>query len=169
MISQTTSSNNTIHFYDFRRESVEYRMCCLTIVCKNIRLLSDNFGNPCLWCSVALCDIYQYGLNHLHKLAQGLPSYILRTGSGQADSRDVYWLTRRAPMIMSLVTGHNKGGVCRCSAVPTLGWEGGVSFVWKAEPSGIPNIPCLPDGPIPPLLIPSTQTFTLLVVQQKPR
>ena len=36
LISQTTSSNNTLHFSDFHRESVEYRMCCLTIVRKSV-------------------------------------------------------------------------------------------------------------------------------------
>jgi len=45
LISQTTSSNKTIHFCDFHYESVEYRMCCLTIVSKNVLLLSDYFRN----------------------------------------------------------------------------------------------------------------------------
>ena len=128
LISQTTSSNNTIHFCDFHRESIEYRMCCLTIVCKNVLLLSDHFRNSCLLCSVTLCDIYRFGSNHLHVLAKGLPSYILRTGSGRMDGRDVYRVTRRAPMTMSLVRGRHYGGVCRCSTVPPLVREGGIDL-----------------------------------------
>ena len=128
LIAQTTSSDNTIHFCDFHRESVEYRMYCLTIVRKNVPLLSDHLRNSCLQCSVTLCDVDRFGFNHLHKLAKGLPSYILRTGSGRTDGRDVYGVTRRAPMTMSLVRGRNYGGVCRCSAVPTLVREGGVGL-----------------------------------------
>jgi len=127
-IAQTTSSNNTIHFCDFHRESVEYRICCLTIIRKNVPSLSDHFRDSWLQCSVTLCDIDRFGSNHLHKLAKGLPSYTLRTGSGRRDGREVYGVTRRAPMIMSLVRGRNYGGVCRCSAVPTLVREGGVAL-----------------------------------------
>ena len=128
LISQTTSSNNTIHFCDFHRESVEDRMCCLTIVRKNVPLLSDHFHDSCLLGSVTLCDIDRFVSNHLHKLARGLPSYILRTGSGRTDGRDVYGVMRRAPMTMSLVRGRNYGGICRYSAVPTLVREGGVGL-----------------------------------------
>jgi len=130
LIAQTTSSDHTIHFCDFHRESVEYRMCCLTIVLKNVPLLRDHLRDSCLWCSVTLCDVDRFGTNHLHKLAKGLPSYILRTGSGRTDGRDVYGVTRRAPMTMSLVRGRNYGGVCRCSAVPTLVQEGGVGLTF---------------------------------------
>jgi len=128
LIAQTISSNNTIHFCHFHRESVEYRICCLTIVRKNVPLLSDHFRDSGLQCSVTLCDVDRYGSNHLHKLAKGLPSYILRTGSGRTDGRDVYGVTKRAPMTMSLLRGRNYGGVCRCSAVPTLVREGGVGL-----------------------------------------
>jgi len=128
LIAQTTSSDNTIHFCDFHRESVEYRMYCLTIVRKSVPLLSDHFRDSCLQCSVTLCDVDRFGSNHLHKLAKGFPSYILRTGSGRTDGRDVYGVTRRAPMTLSLVRGRNYGGVCRCSAVPTLVREGGVGL-----------------------------------------
>jgi len=128
LISQTTSSDNTIHFCDFHRESVEYRMCCLTIVRKNVLLLSDHFRDSRLSCSVTLCDVNRFGSNYLHKLGKGLPSYILRTGSGRRDGRDVYRVTRRALMTMSLVRGRNYGGVCRCSAVPTLVRKGGVGL-----------------------------------------
>jgi len=61
-------------------------------------------------------------------LAKGLSSYILLTGSGRTDRRDVYRVTRRAPMTMALVRGRNYSGVCRCSAVPTLMREGGVGL-----------------------------------------
>jgi len=128
LISQTTSSDNTIHFCDFHRESVEYRMCCLTIVCENVPLLSDLLRDSSLQYSVTLCDVNRSGSNHLHKLAKGRPSYILRAGSGRPDGCDVYGVTRRAPMTMSLVRGRNYGGVCRCSAVPMLVREGGVGL-----------------------------------------
>ena len=100
-------------------------MYCLTIVRKNVPLFSNHFRDSGLKCSVTLCDVDRSGSNHLHKLAKGLPSDILRTGSGLTDGRDVYGVTRRAPMTMSLVRGRNYGGVCRCSAVPTLVGEGG--------------------------------------------
>jgi len=128
LISQTTSSNNTILFCDFHRKSVEYRMCCFTIFRKNVPLLSDHLRDSCLQCSITLCDVDRFGLNHLHKLAKGLPSYILRTGSGRTDGRNVYGVMRRAPITMFLVRGRNYGGFCRCSAVPTLVWEGGVGL-----------------------------------------
>jgi len=135
LISQTTTSNNTIHFCDFYRESVYYRICCLIIVRKNVPLLSDNFRHFCLQCSVTLCDVDRFGSNHLHKLAKGLPSYILWTGSGRTDGRDVYRVTRKVPMAMSLVMGRNYGGVCRCSAVLTLVREGGVGLsFWTQNP-----------------------------------
>jgi len=95
-------------------------MCCLTIVRKKVSLLSDHLRDSHLLCSVTLCDVDRFGSNHLHRLAKGLPSYILRTGSGRRDGRNVYGVTRRASMTMSLVRGRNYGGVCRCSAVPTL-------------------------------------------------
>jgi len=129
LISQTTSSDNTIHFCDFHRESVEYRMCCLTIVRENVPLLCDHHHDSLLYCSVTLCDVDRFDSNYLHMLAKGLPSYTLRTGPGRMDVRDVYGVMRRAAMTMSLVRGRNYGGVCRWSAVPTLVREGGVGFV----------------------------------------
>ena len=103
-------------------------MCCLTIVRKDVSSLNDHFRASCLQCSVTLCDVDRFGSSLLHKLAKGLSSYILRTGSGRTDSRDVYGVTRRAPMTMSLVRGSNYSGVCRCSAIPTLVREVGVGL-----------------------------------------
>jgi len=103
-------------------------MCCLTIVRKNVPLLSDHLRDSRLQCSVTLCDVDRFGSNHLHKLTKGLPSYILRTGSGWTDGRDVYGVTKRVLMTMSLVRGRNYSGVCWCSAVPTLMREGGVGL-----------------------------------------
>jgi len=128
LISQTTSSNNTIHFCDFHRESVEYRMCCLTIVHKNVPLLNDPFCDSCLQCLVTLCDIDRFGSNLLHKLAEGLSSYILRTGSGRMDRRNAYGVMSRALITLSLVRGRNYSGICRCSAIPTRVREGGVGL-----------------------------------------
>ena len=135
LISQTTSSNNTIHFCNFHRESVEYRMCCLTIIRKNVLLLNDHFRDSRLQCLVTVCDVDRSGSNYFNKLAKGLRSYILRTESGQTDGRDVYGVMRRAPMTMSLVRGHNYSSICRCSAVPTLVREGGVGLsFWTQNP-----------------------------------
>ena len=128
LISQTTSSNNTIHFCDFHRESMEYRMWCLTIVHKTFHYLMTSFATSCLQCSVTWCHVNRFGSNHLHKLTHGRSSYILRTGSGWMDRCDVYGVTRRVPMTMSLVRGCSYCGVCRCSAVPTLVREGGVGL-----------------------------------------
>ena len=87
-------------------------MCCLTIVRKNVPLLSDHLRDSRLLCSVALFDVDRSGSSHLHQLAQGLPSYILRTGSRRTDGRDIYGVTRRVLMTLSLVRGRNYGGVC---------------------------------------------------------
>jgi len=135
LISQTTWSNNTIHFCDFHRESVEYRICCLTIVRKNVPLPNDHLHVSRLQWSVTLCDVDRFGSRYLHKLAIGLPSYILRTGSGRSTSHNVYGVMRRALMSMSLVMGSNFSSVCWCSAVPTLVREGGVGLsFWTQNP-----------------------------------
>jgi len=68
----------------------------------------------------------RFGSDHWHRLAKGLSSYILGTGSGRTDGRNVYRVKRRVQMTMALVRGHNYGGICRCSTVPTMVWEGGV-------------------------------------------
>ena len=83
------------------------------------------FDNHCLQYSVTLCNIDQFGSNHLHRLARGLHSYILRTGTGRTDGRNVYGVTVRVPMTLSLVKGRNYEAVCRQNAVPTPG-PGGV-------------------------------------------
>jgi len=103
-------------------------MCCLTIIRKNVLLLSAHFRDYCLQYSVTVCNVDRSGSNYLHKLTKGLPSYILRTGSGRTDGHDIYGVTRRALMTMSLVRGRNYRGVCRCSAVSTLVQEGGVGL-----------------------------------------
>ena len=51
------------------------------------------------------------------------------------DGCDVYGVMRRVPLTMSLVRGRNYGGVCCCSTVPMLVWEGGVgSHFLNSEP-----------------------------------
>jgi len=122
------SNNNTIHFCDFHRLTVEYGRCCLTIVYKNIPLLDTHLYDSHLQCSVTVCNIDRYGSNHLHKLAKGPSSNTLGTGSGQADGRDIPGVTSWALITLSLVRGRNYGVVCGCSAVPTLVREGGVGL-----------------------------------------
>ena len=135
LICQSTSSNKSIHFCDFHRESVEYRMYCLTIVRKNVLLLNEHLRDSCLQCSVTLCYVNRSGSGHMHTLAKGLPSYILQTGSGRSDGRNVYRVNRRAQMTMSLVRGHHYSGGCRCSAPSALVPEGGVGLsFWTQNP-----------------------------------
>ena len=48
----------------------------------------------CLWIFVTLCASVRFTCFHLHKVLEGLPLYILRTGSGRTDRRDVYGVIR---------------------------------------------------------------------------
>jgi len=103
-------------------------MCCLTIVRKNVPLQTDHLHDLHIQCSITLCDIGRFGSNQLHKLTKGLPSYILQTGAGRTDGREVYGIMRRVLLTMSLVKGRNHRGDCWCSAVPTPVREVGVGL-----------------------------------------
>ena len=59
----------------------------------------------CLWISVTLCASVRLSCFHLHKVPECLPSYILRTGSGRTDGRDVYGVIRWVPLIVVLGEG----------------------------------------------------------------
>ena len=56
---------------------------------------TSHYFRPTLWTaclqvSVTLCAVIRFTCFHLHKVPGGLPSYILQTGSGWMDGRDVY-------------------------------------------------------------------------------
>jgi len=54
-------------------------------------VLSPSIPLPtiCLQVSVTLCAVVRFTCFHLHKVPEGLPSYILRTRSGRTDGRVV--------------------------------------------------------------------------------
>ena len=54
----------------------------------------------CLWISVTLCPSIRFTCFHLHKVPEGRPSYILRTGSGRTDGCDVYGVISWIPIIV---------------------------------------------------------------------
>jgi len=54
---------------------------------------------------VTFCDVNQCHQEHLHMLAKGYLSYILRTASGRTDSHDVNDTMRFVPMIESVDVG----------------------------------------------------------------
>ena len=55
--------------------------------------------------SVTLCAVVRFTCFYLHKVPEGLPSYILRTGSGRTDGRDVYGVIRCVPFIVVFGVG----------------------------------------------------------------
>jgi len=59
----------------------------------------------CLPASVTLCAVLRFTCFHLHKVPEGLPSHIPRTGSGRTDGRDVYGVIRWVPSIVVLGVG----------------------------------------------------------------
>ena len=75
--------------------------------------------------SVTLCNIDRFRLGHLHKLAKGPLSYILRTASGRTDGRDVYGVMRQVPMIVSFGVGTQLRRRQVLSRRPNAGARGG--------------------------------------------
>ena len=75
----------------------------LTFV-QNVPLLMTH-SSDCLQVSVTLCAVVRVTCFHLHKVPEGLPSYILRTGSGRTDGRDVYGVIRYVPLIVVFGVG----------------------------------------------------------------
>jgi len=55
--------------------------------------------------SVTSCAIVRFTWFHLHKVPEGLPSYILRTGSGRPDGRDVYGVIKYVLLIVVFGVG----------------------------------------------------------------
>jgi len=76
----------------------------LTFV-RNVLLLSTH-SSDCLSSSVRnLIRRRPITCLHLDKVPEGLPSYILRTGSGRTDGRDVYGVIRCVPLMVVFGVG----------------------------------------------------------------
>jgi len=69
------------------------------------RYLRPTLQPACLQVSVTLCSVVRFTRLHLHRVAGGLPSYTLRTGSGRTDGRDVYGVMRCVPLIVVFGVG----------------------------------------------------------------
>jgi len=69
------------------------------------RYLQPNRATVCLQASVTLCVLVRFTCLHLHKVPGGLPSYILGTGSGRTDGRDVYGVIGCVPSIVVIGVG----------------------------------------------------------------
>ena len=79
----------------------------------------------CLWVSVTLCASVRSTCFHLHKVPEGLPLYILRTGSGRTDGRDVYGVVRWVPMIVVFGEGTQLPSRPMVTRRPNAGAGGG--------------------------------------------
>jgi len=58
--------------------------------CETSRYLRPTHPTVCLQVSLTLCAVVRFSSFNLPKVPGGLPSYIVRTGSGRTDGRDVY-------------------------------------------------------------------------------
>ena len=76
----------------------------LTFV-RNVLLLSNHSFDNLSQVSVTLCAVVRFTCFHLHKVPGGLPSYILRTGSGRTDGRDVYGVISCVPFVVVFGVG----------------------------------------------------------------
>ena len=82
----------------------------------------------CLWISVTLCASVRFTCFHLHEVSEGLPSYILRTGSGRTDGRDVYGVMRWVPRIVVFGEGTQLPSRSVVTRRPNAGAGGGCCF-----------------------------------------
>jgi len=73
--------------------------------CKGSRYLQPTLSTVCLQVSLTLCAVVRFTCLHLHKVPEGLPSYILRIGSGRSDGRDLYGVIRYVPLIVVFGVG----------------------------------------------------------------
>jgi len=69
------------------------------------RYIPPIVRTACLLVSVTLCPGVRFTCLHLHKVLGGHPSYILRTGSGRMDGRDIYGVIRSLPLIVVFGVG----------------------------------------------------------------
>jgi len=82
--------------------------------------------------SVTLCAVVRLTSFHLHTVPEGLPAYILQTGSGQPAGRDIYAVIRCVALIVVLGVGTQlpRPPVMRCS--PNAG-AGGACYLFPFE------------------------------------
>ena len=72
---------------------------------QNVLLPSTHSSDYLSSGSVTLCAVVRFTCFHLHKVPGGLPSYILRTGPGRTDGRDVYGVIECVPLIVVFDVG----------------------------------------------------------------
>jgi len=104
------------------------------------RYLRPTLPTVCLQASVTLCAVARFTYFHLHKVPGGLPSYILRTGSGRTDGRDVEGVIRRVPLIVVFGVGTQR---TRRPVMTRRGWRGVISFSFAVRVGqGRVTLPC---------------------------
>jgi len=69
------------------------------------RYIYPTIPTLCLQVPVTLYAVLRFTSLHLHKVSRGLLSYILRTGSGRTDGRDVYVIVRCVLLIVVFGVG----------------------------------------------------------------
>jgi len=69
------------------------------------RYFRPTLPTACLQVSVTLCAVVRFTWFHLHKVPEGLPAYILRTGSGRTDGRDLYGVIRCVALMVVFGVG----------------------------------------------------------------
>ena len=86
--------------------SVLFHTLCVFVGKRSLTIVrTSHYFRPlllleCLWLAVTLCASVWFTCFHWHKVLEGLPSYILRTGSARTDGRDVYGIIRWVPIIV---------------------------------------------------------------------
>jgi len=76
-----------------------------SLACKRSRYLRPTPLTVCLQASVTLCAIVRFTRLHLHRVPEGLATYILGTGSGRTDGLDVYSVIMWVPLIVVFGVG----------------------------------------------------------------
>jgi len=74
-------------------------------MCKWSRYLRPTLWTVSLQVSVTLCAVVRIACLELHKVPGDLAPYMLRTGSGRMDGRDLYGLIRCVPLVAVLGIG----------------------------------------------------------------
>ena len=69
------------------------------------RYLRPTLSTVSLQASVTLYAVARFTCLYLHKVPGGLPSYILRTGSGRTDGRDVLGVITCVPLMVVFGVG----------------------------------------------------------------
>jgi len=94
------------------------------------RYIYPTLPPVCLQVSVTLCAVVRFTSFSLHKVSKGLPSYILRTGSGRTDGRDVYVILRCVLLIVVFGVGTAQAASDDAPS-QRQGWRGVLSFSFE--------------------------------------